>query len=218
MKKNLLLMLCSSVMFCSCHRARNPESQQKEAKQIDYSNVKEKSFSELFEEIQPDQIEGNPFHILTKDYAVVTAGPADSFNSMVIGEGMLGHTNMKSSMSMRLRGGRYTLEKILETKTYTITIFDEQFKKQFMLFGQASGRSSNKMKETTLTSVATPSGNYTYKEARLVIELKLAEIYTINLDDVYSEDNKKFYEDAYNEVGSYHKVVVGDITNVWIRK
>lgn len=218
MRKMLLPMLSilSSVLFISCDKMKN--SQQENPKQIDYTNVQEKSFSELFVEIQPDEIEGSPFSILSKNYTVVTSGFAESFNSMVIGEGMLGGSSRKLATSMRMRGNGYTLEKILETQTYTLTIFDERFKEQFMLFGQSSGRNSDKMKETTLTSVATPSGKFSYKEAYLIIECSLAETYTINLDEVYNDENHKFYEDAYNSVGSYHKVVVGDITNVWIRK
>jgi len=57
----------------------------------------------------------------------------------------------------------------------------------------------------------------TFKEAKLVIECKLTQTQTINPAEVYSDDNRKFYEDAYKEVGSYHKTVFGEITNVWVR-
>jgi ribosomal protein L20A (L18A) len=57
-----------------------------------------------------------------------------------------------------------------------------------------------------------------YKEALLIIECQLAQTHTVNLKEVYAEYNHKFFEDAYKEVGSYHKIVFGDITNVWVRK
>lgn len=155
---------------------------------------------------------------MSKNAAVVTSGATGSFNSMVIGEGMLGTSMGKGAVSMIMRASRYTLEKILETQTYTISVFDEQFKDQFMLFGKSSGRDSDKMQKTTLHSVATPSGVFTYKEAYLVFECKLSQIYTVNIDDVYDEEKYKFYEDAYNLGGAYHKLVVGEITNIWIRK
>jgi hypothetical protein len=68
--------------------------------------------------------------------------------------------------------------------------------------------------ETVKNSVASLSE----EEAFLIIECQLAQTHTVNLEEVYVEHNRKFFEDAYKEVGSYHKIVFGDITNVWVRK
>jgi hypothetical protein len=35
---------------------------------------------------------------------------------------------------------------------------------------------------------------------------------------VYAEANKQFFVDAQKEVGSWHKIIFGDITHVWVRK
>jgi flavin reductase (DIM6/NTAB) family NADH-FMN oxidoreductase RutF len=99
-----------------------------------------------------------------------------------------------------------------------MSFFEDRYKDEYMVFGQKSGRDSEKMKETSLTAVVTPTGKMAYKEAFLIIECQLAQTHTVNLEEVYAEHNHKFFEDAYNEVGSYHKIVFGDITNVWVRK
>lgn len=220
--KEFFYLMIAALGFISCQN--NPGSaakgQEEEAaiRQIDYSDVKERSFSDLFEEIEPDQIKESPFDLFPKVNSVLTSGNEDAFNSMVIGDGALGHLTGKYVAICGLRGSRYTLEIILKEHSYTMSFFDEQFRDQFMPFGQTSGRDSDKMKQTTLTPVATPSGNMTYKEARLVIECTLAQTHTVNMDEVYDETSRKFYEDAYNSVGSYHKILVGDITHVWVRK
>ena len=87
-----------------------------------------------------------------------------------------------------------------------------------MLFGKKSGRDSDKMKETKLTAVQTPSGRTTYKEASLVLECNLVEVTTVSPDDFYTEEGRKFVVDAHAETGEYHKMVFGEITNVWRRK
>jgi flavin reductase (DIM6/NTAB) family NADH-FMN oxidoreductase RutF len=69
-----------------------------------------------------------------------------------------------------------------------------------------------------LTAVQTPSGNTTYKEARLVIECKLTEVTTVAPDDFYTSEGKNFIEEAYEEAKEYHKIVFGEITGVWINK
>lgn len=58
----------------------------------------------------------------------------------------------------------------------------------------------------------------TYEEAKLIIECKLAQTTDVDPNGYYNEDNKKFFEDVKKEVGAYHKIVSGDITNVWVRK
>lgn len=221
MRTTLLFFSIVSILFTSCQQApKSDGTNQEEAvtKQIDYTNVKEKAFAELFTEIKANEIKESPFDLFPKVNPVVTSGTAESFNSMVVGDGALGNMIGKYTTILGLRGNRYTLEYILKTKTYTLSFFDEQFRNDFIQFGQTSGRNSDKMQQTKLTPVSTPDGNMTYKEARLIIECQLAQTHTVNLDEVYAEDNKKFYDDAFKEVGSYHKIVIGDIKHVWIRQ
>jgi flavin reductase (DIM6/NTAB) family NADH-FMN oxidoreductase RutF len=99
-----------------------------------------------------------------------------------------------------------------------MSFFEDRYKDQYMIFGRKSGRDSEKMNEVSLTAVVTPSGKMAYKEAFLIIECQLAQTHTVNLEEVYAEHNRNFFEDAYKEVGCYHKIVFGDITNVWVRK
>ncbi|MDR0430335.1 MAG: flavin reductase family protein [Tannerellaceae bacterium] len=211
-----VLFFCLPVL--SLAGCQGTGTKQEPNKQIDYSGMENKSFSDLFIEIQPNEIKESPFDLFPTVNGVVTAGNADAYNSMVVGDGALGQMTAKPVTIIGLRGIRYTLEVILRDHNYTIAFFEEPFRPQFMPFGTASGRDSNKMRETTLTPVATPDGNMAYKEAYMIIECKLAQTYTVHPEEIYSEDNRKFYEDAFESVGSWHKLVIGDITHVWIRK
>lgn len=218
MKKIMFLSLV--VLLASCNQAGKTDKQtgeQPDSTQVS-ADVKNKSFDELFKAIEPDQIPESIFKLVGKDNTVITAGKPDDFNSMVAGDGGIGLLMGKPVTFCGLRGNRYTLEMILKNKIYTMAYFDEKYREQYMLFGKKSGRDSDKMKESTLTPVTTPSGKVAYKEAKLIIECQLAETHTVNPDEVYAEKNKTFYVDAHKEVGSYHKIVFGDITNVWIRK
>jgi flavin reductase (DIM6/NTAB) family NADH-FMN oxidoreductase RutF len=103
-------------------------------------------------------------------------------------------------------------------QTYTMTYFDEAYKEDIMLFGMKSGRDSDKMKESKLTSVQTPFGNTAYKEARIIMECKLVEVTTVSPKDFYTEEGRNFIVEAHAETNDYHKLVFGEITSVWIRK
>lgn len=176
------------------------------------------NFESLFTEISPEQISENVFKLVGKDYTVITSGSENKYNSMVASDGGMGLLLGKPVTWCCLRANRYTLEFIKETKTYTMTYFDDQYKNQFLLFGKKSGRNSDKMKEATLPTIKTPSGNISYKDAKLIIECTLTEITTVQPDDFYNEDNLKFVTDANKEVGDYHKIVIGNITKVWVKK
>ncbi|WP_080905122.1 flavin reductase [Parabacteroides sp. Marseille-P3160] len=211
------------VLFASCNNAGKTAQETSDKTTSDSVlttdvNIKDKTFEDLFREITPEQIPESIFKLVGKDNTVITSGTATHFNSMVASDGGVGLLMGKPVTFCGLRASRYTLEIILKEKTYTMTYFEEKYRDQYMIFGQKSGRDSNKMKESTLTPVETPSGKISYKEAKLIIECTLAQTLTVDPEECYSEKNKNFFTEAYKEVGAYHKIVFGDITNVWIKK
>ena len=180
------------------------------------NEIKALSFDELFVAADVKDL-GTPFAI-GEDFSVLTAGDSNHYNSMVASWGGWGILFERPSIYHFLRSNRYTLELMRKKNTYTVSLFPAEYKDQIMIFGGSSGRDSNKMKETTLTAVATPSGNITYKEAAVVLECKLSEITTVTPDDFLNESDKQFVVDAHAETGEYHKMIFSEITNVWVRK
>ncbi|MDR2592444.1 MAG: flavin reductase [Chitinispirillales bacterium] len=181
--------------------------------------IKERSFSDLFGAINVKEIPEDVFKLISEDFAVLTAGTPSHYNSMVAGWGGWGVIFSKPSTFLMLRSSRYTLELMRKEQKYTMAFFDEEYKGDVMEFGKQSGRDSDaKMKNTKLTAVQTPAGNMAFKEAKLIIECKLVQVTTVSPDDFYTDESKKFVTDAYAEVKGYHKVVFGEITDVWARK
>ena len=180
------------------------------------NEIKALSFDELFVAADVKDL-GTPFAI-GEDFSVLTAGDSNHYNSMVASWGGWGILFERPSIYHFLRSNRYTLELMRKKNTYTVSLFPAEYKDQIMIFGGSSGRDSNKMKETTLTAVATPSGNITYKEAAVVLECKLSEVTTVTPDDFLNESDKQFVVDAHAETGEYHKMIFSEITNVWVRK
>jgi flavin reductase (DIM6/NTAB) family NADH-FMN oxidoreductase RutF len=187
---------------------------------IDMNNpiVKEQRFDQLFQQISPEAIADNVFTLTGKDFFVVTAGQFMHYNSMTGSGGGMGMLFKKPITWCVLRSDRYTLEMIEKHKTYTLSYFPDEYKTQMLFLGSKSGRDSAKMKEMELTGVQTPSGNITFKEARLVLECKLTQLTIPNLDDFCTQEAKDYLEKAYKKTTDYRKYVFGEITNVWIKK
>ena len=186
-------------------------------KKTNHVNVKEMNFDQLFKQISAEEIGDNVFTLVGKNL-VITAGKEDHYNSMTSSLGGLGILFKKPTTWCILRADRYTLEMIQKEQTYTLSYFPNEYKKQLLFLGSKSGRESDKMKEVELTSVQTPSGDMSFKEARLIIECKLTEITTTNPNDFYSQEAKDWINEAYKEANDYRKLVFGEITHVWVKK
>ena len=175
------------------------------------------NFDQLFKQISPREISDNVFMLVGKDLSVITAGKEDHYNSMISSGGGLGLLFAQPTTWSILRADRYTLEMIQKEQTYTLSYFPNEYKEQMLFLGSESGRDSEKMKEIELTSVQTPSGDMSFKEARLIIECKLTAVTTANPNDFYTQEAKDAINEAYKEANVYRKFVFGEITHVWVR-
>jgi len=178
------------------------------------------NFDQLFKEISAEELcdNFNVFTLVGKDFYAITAGKEDHYNSMIGSGGGLGLLFKKPTTWCLLRKDRYTLEMIQKEQTYTLSYFPNEYKEQMLFLGHKSGRDSEKMKDVALTSIQTPSGDMSFKEAKLIIECVLTAITTPDPSDFYSQESKDYIDEAYKDENDYRKLVFGEITYVWVKK
>ena len=177
------------------------------------------NFNQLFKQISPEEINDNVFTLVEKIFPVVTVGNEDNYNSMTASGGGMVLLFRKPATMLLFPSNRYTLELIQKVQKYSMSYFPDEYKKQVMFLGSKSGRDSDKMKEVKLTGIQTPSGNMSFREARLIIECKLMQITTPAFpDDFYSQEAIDYMSEPYKDPGEHRKYVFGEITHVWIKK
>lgn len=179
-------------------------------------NIAQQRFDHAYEAVSPEEFNENIFKLVGKDFTVITAG--EKPNSMVASWGGIGIMFNKPVTWNFLRANRYTLEKMRETGTFTMCWFTDQYKGDIMQFGTKSGRNTDKMAQTKLTPMATPDGYPAYAEAKIIIECKLIAASTVSKDEFYTEEAKTFLQEGYDDAKDWHKLVYGEITNIYIRK
>ena len=179
-------------------------------------NIAQQRFNYQYNSVSAEDFDENIFNLVSKDWTVITAG--EQPNSMVASWGGVGIMFNKPVTWCFLRANRYTLEKIKETGIYTMCYFPEQHKGDIMAFGTKSGRNTDKMAQTKLTPVLTPGGVPAYKEAKIIIECKLIAAPTVSKDEFYTEEGKEFLQGGYDEAKDWHKLVYGEITNIYIKE
>ena len=122
-----------------------------------------------FKEITPKEITNNPFELIGDDWALVTSGSNDKFNTMTVSWGGVGIMWGKPVAFTFIRPQRYTFEFTENNDYYTMSFFDESYRDALKLCGSKSGREVDKVKETGLTPAFTEDGIPYFEEAKLVL-------------------------------------------------
>ena len=153
--------------------------------------------------------EFNPFEKLSKEWALVTAGTKEKFNSMTISWGGFGVLWFKNVATIYIRPTRYTYEFLEKNDYFTISFYDEEYRKDLQIMGSKSGRDEDKIKLTKLTPKVIDDNKITYNEANKTIVCKKIYVQQLDKEAVPNEIKEKTYskEDA-------HYMFVGEIEEV----
>ncbi len=122
-------------------------------------------------EINVRDIRENAVKMISDDWALLTAGNEQGFNTMTVSWGGIGELWGKDVAFIFVRPQRYTKEFIEREKMMTLSFFGGEKKKEMALCGKVSGRDCDKFAETGLTPAFT-DGTVYVKEADTVLVLK----------------------------------------------
>lgn len=149
--------------------------------------------------------EFNPFEKFDKEWALVTAGTKDKFNTMTISWGSMGTLWFKSVITIYIRPDRYTFEFLENSDTFTVSFFHEDKKNILGVLGRCSGRDMDKMRESGLTPKYLDNG-ITWGEAK--------KTYVCRKLYMEQMDKSKFPPDAlkcYKDNGPAHYIIIGEV-------
>lgn len=163
------------------------------------------------------------FEMFDKQWALVTAGRMDHFNSCTIGWGSLGNIwaadrKTISTVTVYVHPARYTSEFLKESDTFTVSFYPDQYRKALGYMGGHYGRDGDKAAAAGLTPVAIGNG-VTYEEANLTFLCKKLYQHQFAKEDLapeiqeYYASMPKVYPD-FKGGWQPHIVFVGQILGV----
>lgn len=164
-----------------------------------------------FKEINPNQITENAFDLIGKDWALVTAGDKDKYNTMTVSWGGVGIMWNKPVAFTFIRPQRYTFEFTESGEYFTMSFFDESYRDVLKFCGSKSGRDYDKAKETGITPVFDLDAPY-FSQAKLVLVCK--KLYSQFLNEESARD-KSILSSYAN--GDYHKMYISEIVKVLVK-
>lgn len=158
-----------------------------------------------FKRIDIRQIKESAVHMIADDWALVTAGTQDGFNTMTVSWGGLGEIWGKDAAFIFIRPQRYTFGFLEENDRFTISFFGSAQRKALALCGSKSGRDTDKVAEAGLTPVFDGETTY-FAEATLVLKCRKMAKYDLTPDGFLDDG----IEANYNGAG-YHRMFIAEI-------
>ena len=165
-----------------------------------------------FQEIDVTKLEQNPFQLIGKDWALVTAGTADKFNTMTVSWGNMGVMWNKNIVTAFIRPQRYTHEFLEALDTFTVSFYGEEMRNALAFCGKMSGRDVDKAAKTGLKPVEDGEHIY-FEQAKLVFLCK--KIYR---DRIRPEGFLADYIASSYPEKDYHDIYMGEILKAYIQK
>ncbi|MDD3420369.1 MAG: flavin reductase family protein [Candidatus Gastranaerophilales bacterium] len=163
-----------------------------------------------FKEIKANEIDENTFKLIGSDWMLVTAEKEGKVNTMTASWGGFGVMWGKNVSYIVVRPQRFTKEFIDSNDSFTLSFFDEKYRKELAYLGSVSGRDEDKITKSGL-KITEIEGFPAFKDAKLVIACK--KLFAQPFEEgsfIDKESLDKWYPDK-----DLHTLYISEITNVW---
>ena len=162
-----------------------------------------------FKEINIRQIDQSAVKMINDEWALVTAGSEEKWNTMTVSWGGLGELWGRDAAFIFIRPQRYTREFVEKSEFFTLSFFRGKYKKELSLCGSKSGRDIDKAAATGLTPVF-KDGAVFFEQAELVLVCKKIAFQDIDPAGFLDESIEENYPSK-----DYHRMYVGKILKTY---
>ncbi len=165
----------------------------------------------MYKEINIRELKDNFVKMISNDWALLTAGKKEDFNTMTVSWGGIGELWGKDVCFVFVRPQRYTFDFMEKNDYFSLSFFGGEYKKELGICGSKSGRDIDKMEETGFTIVDFDDA-VGYEQAKVNIVLKKLAYQDMKPDGFIDEGIISNY--ANND---FHRVYVGEIVKVIVK-
>lgn len=178
---------------------------------MQYLEERKHAFMGDFKIIEPSKISGNAFDLIGRQWMLITAGDKSGFNTMTASWGGMGVLWGGPAAFCFVRPQRYTDVFLKKSGFFSLSFYDERYRKALSLCGSKSGRDCDKVSEAGLTPVF-GDGTVYFEQARLVLICRKLYAATIDPERFVVPDIEKNYP-----AHDYHNVYIGGIEKALAR-
>jgi Conserved protein/domain typically associated with flavoprotein oxygenases, DIM6/NTAB family len=164
-----------------------------------------------FKEVSVSDLSFNPFTKIGKEWMLITSGDENKWNTMTASWGFVGVMWNKNVIETVIRPTRYTIEFVEKNDLFTVSFFDEEYRKALQFCGTHSGRDCDKAKETGLTPIFT-DGTTAFAEASMYFVCHKLYAQDMDISLLDKECHKWYEKDAV------HKAFIGEIVKAYVKE
>ena len=148
------------------------------------------------------------FETYDKQWALLTAGTMEKFNTMTISWGGLGTIWGMPVATVYVRTSRYTHDFMDDNEYFTVSFYPEDMKKTLGILGSKSGREIDKMHMPELTAVEAGK-SVSFHEAEVTLVCRKVFRQTLDPENMESKIAEQFYgKDAP------HDMYIGEVVDI----
>lgn len=166
----------------------------------------------MFKKVDPKTLDFNVFSAIGDQWMLITAGTAETCNTMTASWGGLGVLWGKPMATAYIRPQRYTKQFVDESEYFTLSFFSEQYRKALSLCGTKSGRDMDKVKECGFTVCSGEGGAPYFEQADLVLVCRKRMAMPMDPAAMPEDVKEKWYD------GDYHTIYWGEIVEALVKE
>lgn len=173
-----------------------------------------------FTSIKPLELQENPFKIIGRDWFLMTAEKDGVANTMTVSWGGMGVMWGKNVVFAAVRPERHTFGFTEHADTFSLTTFDESWRKQLVYCGTVSGRDEDKITKAGLTLVHDGATPY-FKEAQTAFICQKIMATVFQPEELLDQNFAKFYggENTKDGLGGgWHTLYIAQIINLLVKQ
>ena len=163
-------------------------------------------------EINIRELKDNFVKMISNDWALLTAGKSDNFNTMTVSWGGIGELWNKDVCFVFVRPQRYTYEFMEKNNHFSLSFFGGEHKKELGVCGSKSGRDIDKTAETGFLPIDLGEA-VGFEQAKVNVVLKKLAYQDMKPDGFIDETIINNY--ANND---FHRIYVGEIVKVIVEE
>ena len=159
-----------------------------------------------------EELKFAPFNDLDKNYALLTAGSKDYFNTMTISWGGFGTIWNKPVVTVYVKPIRYTYKFMEDNDFFTVSFYDDKYKKDLLTLGTKSGRDSDKISLTSLNPLYLDN-SVSFEEANVTLVCKKIYYQDLNLELIKENLSNDIYNRFYGD-DPVHRMYIGEVVDI----
>lgn len=149
-----------------------------------------------------------PLYVIDKEWALLTVGGKEKFNTMTVSWGGFGTLWHKPVVTVYVRPNRYTYKFMESDDFFTLSFYDEEYREDLTVLGSNSGKDLDKIALTKLTPDFLKDAT-TFKEAKLTIVCKKIYFQDLDICNIPQNEVDRFYKTE-----PVHRMFIGEVNDI----